>query len=104
MSTDLVMYESPAMQQALQMVTVVKRMTDDKDCDPERMNAMLAINIQIMQIAAKDAFNSAFSMLQQELPSISRDGEIKIAAKDGRSARVQGRYAKFETINEVVRP
>lgn len=103
-STEVAIYESPAMQQAAQMFAIVKRATEDEKYDVDKARAVFEMNLQILEMARRDAFNSAFSMLQEELPVISKDGEIKIPAKDGRPARVQGKYAKFETINEVVRP
>lgn len=105
MSTnEVAIYQSPAMQQAAQMFAIVQRATQDEKYDVEKARAVFEMNMQILEMSKRDAFNSAFAMLQEELPVISKDGEIKIPAKDGRAARVQGKYAKFETINEIVRP
>lgn len=103
-STEVSVHVSTAVQQAQQFFDIIRRATTDEKFDPAKMQLVLEMNERIQDRGAKAAFNSAFTLMQEEMPVITRDGEIKVSAKDGRAARVQGKYAKFETINEVVRP
>jgi ERF superfamily len=91
-------------QQATAFTDLIVRAATDATFDTEKMLIVLQMNERIQDRNAKAAFDSDFTMMQDELPMITRDGQIKIPAKDGKSARVQGRYAKFETINDVVKP
>ena len=50
------------------------------------------------------AFTADMIALQGEIPTISQRGEIVMPAKEGRPARLQSKYARFEDIDKVVKP
>src|SRR5262245_61783315 len=65
----------------------------------EKMQRLPDTQERLMQQTARTAFNAAFSDMQSEMPLVTERGEIK--DRDGRS---RGKYAKFEDINEAVKP
>ena len=64
--------------------------------------ARLGIDLQDREIQAQ--FNQDLNAALFEMPIITRGGIITIPAKGDQPARSQGRYAKFEDIDRVVRP
>lgn len=86
---------------------LIERIIDastNTNVDAQKMETMtnLAIKLQDREMIAQ--FNRDLNAAIMEMPRITKRGRIVIPAKDGRPEREQGRFAKFEDIDFVVRP
>lgn len=79
-------------------MNVIEKASANPDFDANKLEKMLEMYERIMARNAEMAFNSAFAEMQSEMPVITENGEIKI------HGAVQSRYAKFEDINDTVKP
>src|SRR5262245_21756152 len=79
-------------------LSMIERVAANKDVDVGKLERLLAMQERVMAKQAETAFNSALARMQAELPTINEKGIIAIP---GRAAQ---RYAKFEDINEAVKP
>jgi hypothetical protein len=85
--------------EAMNMMAVVARAAADPQCDPAKMRELLNMKLEMDAIHAKQEFTAAFAMMQNEMPVITERGEIT-----NKSGGVQSKYARFEDINEAVKP
>lgn len=76
----------------------------DPNIDAVKMETMANLAVKLQDRERETEFNMAVNAAIQQMPVITRDGIIQIPAKDGRPARTQGRFARFEDIYRVVRP
>lgn len=81
------------------MIQRIAEMASDPNCDPDKMEKLLNVQIRMMDRQAKIDFDQALADLQNEMPRITARGEIK--TKDG---VVTSRYMKYEDIDNVIRP
>lgn len=80
------------------IVSVIERAASDPNVDISKMERLLDLQERILAKNAESAFNSDFAAMQGELPAISEKGEISV------NGNVRSKYARFEDINEAVRP
>lgn len=80
------------------IISVIERAATNPDVDIDKMERLLDMQERIMERNAKSAFSAAMAQLQGELPTISEKGEIKVKGE------LRSRYARFEDINQAVRP
>lgn len=81
-----------------EMVSMLERAAKSPDIDVQKLEKLLDMQERILNRNALMAFNAAFSDMQSMLPVITERGEIKVGDT------VRSRYAKFEDINEAVKP
>lgn len=77
---------------------MIERAAANKDIDVAKLEKLLDMQERIFNKNAEMAFNSAMAEMQPELPVIRENGVIEI------TGRKPTRYAKFEDINEQVKP
>lgn len=92
MSTELEKNETSA------IVAVIEKCALNPNVDVAKMEKLLDLQERILNRNSKMAFMADMAMMQNELPEIEKNGAIKIHGK------VQSRYAKFEDINEKIKP
>jgi hypothetical protein len=80
------------------VLSVIERATANKDVEIEKLEKLLDMQERIMNKGAETAFNTAMAQMQAKLPIIAERGAIVI------EGQVVGFYAKFEDINEAVKP
>ena len=80
------------------VLSVIERAASNKDVDVSKLEKLLDMQERIMAKNAEMAFNAAMAQMQAELPTISERGEIIV------NGQLRSRYAKFEDINEAVKP
>jgi hypothetical protein len=80
------------------VMQVIERAAANPDVSVEKLEKLLDIQERIFSKNAEIAFNGAMAEMQAELPVISERGTIKIPG------RPDTKYAKFEDINETVKP
>lgn len=80
------------------LMQVIARAASDPAVDIEKMERLLQMQERVMARAAQTAFSADFSMMQTEMPTITKEGEIKV------QDQVRSKYARFEDINEAIKP
>jgi hypothetical protein len=88
----------PMVSEAAAFIQVIERAASNKDVDVAKLEKLLDMQERILAKNAEMAFNSAMAEMQAELPIITERGEIRVAGT------LRSRYAKFEDINEEVKP
>lgn len=84
--------------EASAVMTMIERVATDPNMSIEKLEKMLDMQERILDRNAKQSYAAAFARMQAKLPLISMNGEIK------HNDRLISKYAKFEDINEAVRP
>lgn len=79
-------------------MSVIARAATDPGVDVEKMQKLWEIYKSIVAWNAERAFNSAFSELQSKLPVITEHGKIEV------NGQIRSEYARFEDINDVLKP
>jgi len=80
------------------MASFIERAATDPNVDIDKFERLIALRNSESERQAKMEYDSAMSNLQYELPTVAERGEISV------SNTVRSRYAKFEDINEAIRP
>lgn len=98
-------YEEPAGLPAVQsetaaVLSMFERLARDPTINPERIGQLMDLQERAALRHAKQAFAEALTALQQELPAISRRGQIK----HGENKPVLARYALWEDIVDAITP
>ena len=79
---------------------VFERLARDKNIDPDKLEKLINLQERIFQHQARERFDAAFALMQNELPSIGKKGQI--LNKD--RTTVRSTYARLEDIHAVVKP
>jgi len=80
------------------VLAVISRAATDASVDVDKMERLLAMQERVMAKDAEMAFYSDMAELQNEMPAIRKEGQIKVGQD------VRSRYAKFEHILEATQP
>lgn len=75
------------------LLGIIEKVAMSPDADITKLEKMLDMQERILDRNAKQAFASSFARMQAELPEVLRRGKAHSST-----------YAKFEDINEAVRP
>lgn len=79
-------------------LSVIERAAIDPKVDVLKMEKMLDMQERILNKQAEMSFNQAMTRLQPKLPTIAHKSQIAF------KGTVQSTYAKYEDIDEVIRP
>jgi hypothetical protein len=91
--------DAPIESSATAIIQVIERAASNPEVDIDKMERLLQMQERVMERAAEAAFNADLAQMQNELPVIEENGAIR-----SKSGGIQSRYAKFEDINEAVKP
>lgn len=99
---------SPAASDPMAVLHLMERMARNKEVDTTKLAQIREFGEAILADQRRAAFDAAFAEMQVELPVITARGTIEIREKvngqrDGRVLQ-STKYAKWEDINEVIRP
>jgi hypothetical protein len=105
-SRDLAHIESapPPMRQSDNLLAQVIAAAKDPNVDANKMETLARLVNSQQDREREIEFNQSKNAAIMEMPVITKDGIITIPAKEGKPARTQGRFAKWEDIDRVVRP
>jgi hypothetical protein len=92
--------QGQVIQAGASLMDVISRAAADPNTDVDKLERLLGMYERITAQQAKAAFTTALAELQPRLPVIDQKGEIK----HGENKPVQSRYAKYEDINDAIRP
>lgn len=90
----------PAVSEAAAIIQVIERAAANPNVDIEKMERLLDMHERVKARNAKTAYQAALADMQPVLPVIEERGEIK----HGDNKPVQSTYARWEDINEAIRP
>ena len=85
--------ETPAPQQQRSLVSLIEQIVTRADIDIDKVERLLNMQRQIDAEAAERAFNEDLADMQSELPAIRQRGKTN-----------NGKYAKWEDIQEAILP
>lgn len=80
--------------QAGSIIAVIERAAINPDVDVDKMERLLAMHKEIAQRDSETAYNLAMVACQKEMP---------VVVKDADNQQTKSKYAKLETINQVVK-
>lgn len=98
MTTAIVTRETELPRDLAMYARVISEAAANPNVDVEKLERLLAMQERVLSKQAEISFNSAFAEMQSEMPEITERGDIRV---NGQS---RSRYAKFEDINEAVKP
>jgi hypothetical protein len=81
------------------IVEMIARAAADPNTDVDKLERLTALYERITERTAKGDYTAALAAMQPKLPIIGRRGEIL-----NKAGRVQSTYAKWEDINDAIRP
>jgi len=81
------------------LLAVISRAASDPSVDVDKLERLMAMHERFEGKKASVAYAEALALMQPKLPKIPRLGAIK-----NNSGAVQSRYAKWEHVNELIRP
>lgn len=81
------------------ILQIISRAASDPAVDMDKMERLMAMHERIVARTAHAAYTAALALMQPELPIITERGAIK-----NRESQVQSTYAKWEDINEAIKP
>lgn len=81
------------------IMEVIARIAQDPNADVEKFERLVALSERMDEKRAERAYNTALAQMQPSLPVIDERGGIK-----DKNGKVQSTYAKWEDINDAIRP
>jgi hypothetical protein len=91
-------------QQSGNFLAAILKAATDPAIDATKVATMAELAVKLQDRERETEFNRAKNAAIMDMPVITKEGIITIPAKDGKPARTQGRFARFEDIYRVVRP
>jgi len=85
---------------AANLMAVISRAASDPNTDVDKLERLLGMYERITAQQAKASFTAALAEMQPNLPVIAENGAIST----DKGKTVQSTYAKWEDINEAIRP
>lgn len=86
------------------IVAMLLEAARDPAIDAAKVETMANLAMRMQDREQQSQFNRDFNAAIMDMPVITKAGIITIPAKDGNPERTQGRFARFEDIDRVVRP
>lgn len=97
--TEVVEAPATAPSESANLISMIERAVLNPAVDIDKMERLLAMKERIEAKVAETAFNTALAEMGPKLPIVEEHGEIK-----NNAGKVQSTYAKWEDINEAIKP
>ena len=81
------------------ILEIIHRAASDPDTDVDKLGRLMSMYERLEANKARTAYAAALAEMQPELPVISERGQIL-----NKQGNVQSTYAKWEDVNEAIRP
>lgn len=92
--------ETPvATENTVSLIDAIIRAASDPKVDADKVERLFAIHERITAQQAKALYDAAFAEMQPKLPTIDQNGAILNSA-----GKAQSHYAKWEDINDAIKP
>lgn len=86
------------------VLDIIGQMAQNPNVDVAKMQAMLEMQERIMAKQAEINFNQAMARISQKMPRIVKGGSVSYKDKDSGKMQEAFKFARYEDIDEVVRP
>lgn len=86
------------------IMAVIARAAADPSTDVDKLDRLLGMYERITANNARTAYAAALARMQPNLPTVSKRGIISVPSKDTTKAGHETPFAKWEDINEAIRP
>lgn len=87
------------------ILSIIDRMVDAPDIPVEKIERMLDMHERMQREASRRAYHAALAEMQSEMPTVVALGKITGDDKSTPGAKVlRSKYAKWEDVNEAIRP
>lgn len=80
------------------VLAVIERAAGNPEVDVSKMERLLDMQMKVMAKDAEVQFYDAMSVLQDQMPTIKKEGEIKV------NGTLRSKYARFEDILSATKP
>jgi hypothetical protein len=88
-----------AVSETAAIIHMIERAATNPDVDIDKMERLLAMQERVLTRNAAAAYDAALAVMQPELPVIDERGGIK-----DKGGNVQSTYARWEDINDAIKP
>ena len=88
----------PAKTEPSGIAQVIAQVALNPEVDPGKIKELFEIQKEMLSIESARSYHADMALLQADLPMITQKGEIRHGGK------LISKYAKFEDINEAIRP
>jgi hypothetical protein len=86
-------------------LAIIERAAMNPDIDVVKLERMMAMQERILAKNAEIAFNQAMARVSKKMPRIVKGGSVKYEDKNDKgSAKEAFKFARYEDIDEIVRP
>ncbi|POA88012.1 ERF family protein [Pseudomonas protegens] len=85
--------------ESVTILQIIQQVAMSPNADIDKMERLMVMHQNIQALQAKQQFDEALSLMQEELPVIGERGGIK-----DKNGRIQSTYALWEDINEMIKP
>ena len=89
---------APEQGSASAMLSVITKAAENPDVDADKMERLLDMQLRLMDKDSEVRFNKAFAGLQQEIPRVTKHGDIIVRGKK------QSDFGQYEDLDRVLRP
>ncbi|MBA4220196.1 MAG: ERF family protein [Methylobacterium sp.] len=86
------------------MISMIERAARDPSVDIDKMERLMLMQERALERRARAAYAEALALMQPELPSVARNGKIEIRDKSGNNVIQSTAYARWEDINDAIKP
>jgi len=87
------------------ILSIIDRMVNAPDIPVEKIERMLDMHERMQREASRRAYHAALAEMQSEMPTVVALGKITGDDKNTPGAKVlRSKYAKWEDVNEAIRP
>lgn len=80
------------------LFALIERVVSNPDADINKLEKLLDMQERVMLVNREQAFNAAMADMQQDIPTIEKNGSIAVDGK------VRSKYARYEDIMRAMKP
>lgn len=81
------------------ILQVIADAATNPDVDVNKMQALLDMQLKVMDVEAQRSFTKDMAKLQNEMPTIGKNGEIL-----NKQGKVQSRYSSWDNLHRIINP
>ena len=100
-SREMAHVQAPSSETAA-ILSVIERAAQNPNVDIDKMERLFEMRERALNRTAREAYDTAFALMQVELPTIDQNGAIVIEKNNVVQQRTP--FAKFEDINDAIKP
>lgn len=95
---------APVVNDGAVILSIIDRMSLNPDMPVEKIERMLDMHERMQKEASRKAYHAGLALLQADLPTVVALGRITGEDKGTGNKITRSKYAKWEDVNEAIRP